>query len=207
MSSFIGAGAIIAARVAQGFPERVSLTRQEDTSQILEFEATIEEGHEAEAETTDHPVEIGADITDHIRRLPQKLTLKGIVSDYPILLLAPFRAEASVPGGDPGSRAKDAYDWLVDTKDQGLLLQVFTTLTSYSNMAIIGMSVVRDKDKRNILDVDLTLREIIIAETEKGAATTETGAASNLGRKTPTAAPAPVAGGAESILASLFGAV
>lgn len=193
-----------------GGPTLVSLTRQDNPTEVLELEATLEEGHAGTAETTDHPVEDGADITDHIRRKPEELTLKGIVSNRPILLLASLRAEPSIPGGDPATRAEDAYGWLLETKDQGLLLQISTTLRDYANMAIIGMNVVRDKDRRNVLEVDLTLREIIIATTEQVAApTTENparGAASQLGRKAAAPAPAATGGASQSILAGLFSA-
>ena len=188
-----------------GGPTRVSLTQQETPSEILEFEATVEEGHSGVAETTDHPVEDGADVTDHIRRKPDELTLKGVVSNHPILVLASFRAEPSVPGGDSSTRAEDAYNWLRGVKNLGLLLQVGTTLRDYTNMAIIGMDVIRDKDRGNVLEVDLTLREIIIAVTERSIAADVPGAASNLGRKAASAAGASTATSSESILAGLFG--
>lgn len=193
-----------------GGPTLVSLTRQDDPFEILELEATLEEGHNGVAETTDHPVEDGADITDHIRRKPDELSLKGIVSNHPVLILASFRADPSVPGGDPSTRAEDAYGWLREVKDQGLLLQVSTTLRDYENMAILSMSVVRDKDRRNVLEVDLSLREIIIATTEQVAApdaeNASRNAASQLGRKGAAEASSSVAGSSESILSSAFSA-
>jgi len=189
-----------------GGPTRVSITQQESSTEILELEATLEEGHTGVAETTDHPVEEGADVTDHIRRKPDELTLKGIVSDHPILFLASFRADPSVPGGDPATRAKDAYDWLRNVKDLGLLLQVSTTLRDYTNMAIVGMNVVRDKDRGNVMEVDLSLREIIIAITEKTAGSDTAGAASNLGRKAAAPAGAATASSSQSILAGAFSA-
>lgn len=194
-----------------GGPTLVSLRRQDDPFELMQVEATLEEVHTGAAETTDHPVEDGADITDHIRRKPDELTLKCMVSNNQLIYLAGFRGTPIVPGGDPAKRAEDAYKWLREVKDQGLLLEVSTTLReTYENMAIVGMSVVRDKDKSTVLEVDLTLREIIIATTEQVAApTTENparGAASQLGRKAATPAPAATATSSESILSGLFSA-
>jgi len=194
-----------------GGPTRVSLRRQDDPFELVEVEATLEEVHTGSAETTDHPVEDGADITDHIRRNPDELKLKAVFSNYPVLLLASFRADPAIPGGDPARRAEDAYKWLREVKDQGLLLEVTTTLREpYVNMAVVGMNVVRDKDRRNVLEVDLNLREIIIATTEQVAApTTENparGAASQLGRKATTPASAATSGASQSLLSGLFSA-
>lgn len=194
-----------------GGPTRVSLRRQDDPFELVEVEATLSETHTGAAETTDHPVEDGADITDHIRRKPEELTLKCNWSNYQLVYLASFRSDPSIPGGDPATRAEDAYKWLREVKDQGLLLEVTTTLReTYENMAIVGMSVLRDKDRNNILEVDLNLREIIIATTEQVAAPeTENpsrGAASQLGRKAATPASAPVAAQSESTLFSAFSA-
>lgn len=191
-----------------GGPTRVSLTQQDSPTEVLELEATLEEGHTGVAETTDHPVEDGADITDHIRRKPDELSLKAQVSNHPILVLASFRALPSVPGGDPSTRAEDAYEWLRLVKDDGILLQVSTTLRDYLNMAIVGMSVVRDKDRRNVLEVDLTLREIIIATTEQVAAPVTTnpsrGGASKLGRKSASPASSATTSSSQSLLSRLF---
>ena len=202
--SNIGIAALAAARIARGSPTRVSLTQQESSTEVLELEATLEENHEGSAETTDHPVESGADVTDHIRRKPDELTLKGIVSNTPILLLAFLRAEPSVPGGDPATRAEDAYEWLRNVKNLGLLLNVSTTLRDYTSMAITGLSVIRDKDRGNILEVDITLREIIIAITEKSTLEVP-GAASNLGRKAAVAASKATTASQSTVLASLLG--
>jgi hypothetical protein len=202
----IGVAALVASRIARGSPQRVSLTQQESSTEVLELEATLEEGHTGTAETTDHPVESGADVTDHIRRKPDELTLKAIVSNTPILLLAFIRAEPSVPGGDPQTRAEDAYEWLRNVKDLGLLLNVSTTLRDYTSMAITGISVIRDKDRSRILEVNITLREIIIAVTEKSTLEVP-GAASNLGRKAAKAASAATTASQSSILASLIGAL
>lgn len=201
---------IQAARRLFGGKTLVLIGRQDDLTEFLQLEATLEETHSESASTTDHPVEDGADITDHIRRNPTELSLKGIVSNYPILVLASIRAQPSIPGGDPSTRAEDAYRWLVEAKDQGKLLSVGTTLRDYSNMAILGITVVRDKDRSNVVELDLSLREIIVATTEQVAppapTNTARSAAANAGRKSTGAASAATTTKSQSILSSLFSA-
>lgn len=50
----------------------------------LALDCTVTETHTATSTVTEHPVESGANITDHIRPDPVQLSITGIVSDTPI---------------------------------------------------------------------------------------------------------------------------
>lgn len=50
----------------------------------LEIDATPSQGYEATAEATEHPVERGAPITDHVRPNNPTITLEGIISNTPV---------------------------------------------------------------------------------------------------------------------------
>lgn len=54
------------------------------SSLIVSFDQTRSEQHEATAEVTDHPVETGSNIADHVRPQPQTLTLEVFVTNTPI---------------------------------------------------------------------------------------------------------------------------
>ena len=49
------------------------------------IDASITETHVLENEITDHPVEQGANISDHSRPLPDSFTMECVVSNTPIL--------------------------------------------------------------------------------------------------------------------------
>lgn len=153
-----------------GKQQRGSITLQEDDSRVLLFDAVVSETHIGNAVTTDHPVESGADMTDHIQRTPEELQIIGIVSDTPVLFLASIRAQPSVPGGDSRNRAKDAYSFIKEIKDGGKLVDVVLSLREYTNMAIVGLSVIRDKETSRVVEMAISLREILIATTEQVAA-------------------------------------
>lgn len=55
-----------------------------DGSLIVTFDLTISEGHEMTSEVTEHPVEVGSNISDHVRPNPQALTLELYVTNTPI---------------------------------------------------------------------------------------------------------------------------
>lgn len=134
----------------------------EDRTKILfQFDASLTEAFTKTAEVTDHPVESGADISDHIRRLPEEVEIHGWVSDNPILALASLRS-----GPSPRTLAKDAYDELRRIMDEGQLVRIVTELRDFDNMALTSIGVTRDKDSGTILDATIRLREVIIATTE-----------------------------------------
>ena len=100
-----------------------------------EFDASIEESHEADVDVTEFPVEEGADITDHLRPRPERITINGIVSNTP-LTLDPRRLLPSSSGRDI-----TAYLKLKEIKDTGQLVSIVTSLRQYANMAIKSFKV------------------------------------------------------------------
>lgn len=192
---------------------RVTITQQDNPSEILTFDASISESHTGNAETTSHPVEQGADITDHIRRSPEELTITGIVSDTPVVSLASLFAEPSVTGGDTRTRVSDAYGFLKDVKDNGRICQISTTLRDYENMVLVGFSVPRDAARGGIGELSCVFREIIIATTESAEVREPVAegrkAQTDIGTKSKPAAESSSATQSRSLLASFvsgFGA-
>ena len=153
----------------------------------IEFDASVTETHDAENEITQFPVESGADITDHIRPQPERITINGVVTNTPIVFLGGIAS-------DP-ARAEDAYAKVKSMRDNGDLVSVVTSLRQYDNMAIESFSVLRDAQNGNVMNATLTLREIFIAETATVAAPEpEAGqaggaGASNLGEQSTPPAP------------------
>jgi len=62
------------------------------SSSAIFLDATLSESFDAPIEVTQHPVEKGVDITDHIILKPQKVTIDGVLSE------TPFSLEASEAG-------------------------------------------------------------------------------------------------------------
>lgn len=142
----------------------------EETGEAIEFDASVQEGHTSSAEITQHPVEEGVDITDHIRALPDDLSVNVIVSNNPPIVLASLRAEPVTGFSDPASRAEDACTFLRGIIKSNQTVGFSTTLREYTNMAIATMSVDRDATTGNIANINMSLREIKVATTETVAA-------------------------------------
>lgn len=50
----------------------------------VQFDLLISESHSIEAQVTEHPIEDGSVVSDHIRELPRKGSLSGLVTNYPL---------------------------------------------------------------------------------------------------------------------------
>lgn len=177
----------------------------------LEFDASIQEDHEAESVVTDFPVEEGADISDHIRPVPERITINGIVSNTPLTLLA-------VLGSLPGSvdRVDTAYNVLRKLRDERKLVSVITSLRKYESMAITSFGVSRNASNGDNMNATVSLREVFTAQTQQtetsaqGATTAEgqssIGGAVDTGNQSATTPASPKqAERSQSLLSQTFG--
>lgn len=146
------------------------------TLDTLVVEATLEEVHSASAEVTEFPVEVGADVTDHVRPKPKVLVLTGLISDTPLdtsllraaISNAPFAFEIA-NAVDPVEKTALSRSELHFAALQALLdarapFLVHTPYRDYENMVITDLSSARDRTEA--LTFRATLREIVLAESQ-----------------------------------------
>lgn len=183
--------------------------RQKAQIGIIQFDASVSETHTSASEVTDHPVEEGSTITDHIRKLPKTIEINGIVTNTPLVFLATFFAESplTVDLNPTDSRVESAYSELERIQEEGEVVDVVTSFREYSNMAITNVSVTRDKSTGNVLDCTVSLREILFARAltldlpiPKNVANK---AAKNKGKKPKTESTAKQGAEADSMLSSV----
>lgn len=66
---------------------------------VIDFDATITETHSQAATATEHPVEVGANVSDHVRAQLAKISLEGFVTNTPINAAAVDNAFLVLDGG------------------------------------------------------------------------------------------------------------
>ena len=106
----------------------------------LELDASLEEGHEWTAEATSNPVEEGSPATDHVIENADKIRLRGVVSDSPMVL------SSTVPdilGTLVGSRAQDAFDLLRAIIKKREPVTVYTKHRIYPDMVLTAVNIPR----------------------------------------------------------------
>lgn len=182
----------------------VTLLYRPTTTSIgtLKLDAALTETHTADVDVTDHPVEQGADISDHRRPKPRTLTIEGFVTNTPM----PAETAESVQRGlvrngqtvgtfqsrstlEP-TRSGEAYETLLSFRE-GDLLTVVTTMETLEDMAITALSVPRDAKTGQALRFSVTLKQVIIVSSKRVKVAPRHAPKKNLGKVATTkAAPA-----------------
>lgn len=123
---------------------------------MFTFDATISESPTLMATPTVHPLEDGAEATDHIRIEPREVVVTGIVSNTPIVSVMQ----------DPDTPSRDFLAW---DRVEAILrarqpVDIITRLRTYRNMAMVSAVTNRDESTGQALTIALTFRELVFAE-------------------------------------------
>jgi hypothetical protein len=121
------------------------------------FDAFLKESHTGSVKITEHPVQSGANISDHAYNLPDKLTIEILVSDSMDCVVTNQFSEAS-------TKSVSAYKTLRELKEKRMPLSVRTRLHNYKDMLIESMSVNDDYKSVSSMRCTVMLRQIIMAE-------------------------------------------
>ena len=134
---------------------------------VVQFDCSVSETHKDEALITEHPVEEGSTMSDHIVKLPESVTLVGMVSNTPIVYLASLTAKSPVTTDTtkPSDRVQAAYEKLLELQSKGLVVTVVTTLRTYKNMGLKVLSAVRDAENGNVLNCTIELKQVPVVTT------------------------------------------
>lgn len=170
-----------------GEPVRTKFRSQDVAADLFLVDATITESPTYESDITEHAVEDGPDVSDHIRPKNISLEIEGVISSTPLNLSAQAQGLVSAAGSILGSQlggfgsalgaiggafvgaslfsdaddpAKVAHDMLTAIWKNRRLVTVITGLTQYENMAIQSLSFPRDQKTGKQLRFRATLKEV-----------------------------------------------
>ncbi|EMR8965828.1 phage baseplate protein [Yersinia enterocolitica] len=123
----------------------------------------ISEKHQDALEITEHPVEVGAAVNDHAYKRAPEVTMEvGFAGGGSLLDFV----DTSTIGLSLGKSPEEVYQELRDLQESRQPFDVITGKRKYSNMLIRGIEVTTDKTTENVLMCVLTLREVIMSQTE-----------------------------------------
>ncbi len=128
-----------------------------DASVEYFFDAVIRADHDSTLRITEHPIQTGANISDHAYQMPSRLTLEVRMSDAMDCII-----QGQYGGGTTKSVA--AYETLLDLQAKRLPLDITTRLKTYSNMLIEHISAPDDVKTLFGLKCIITFRELFTAE-------------------------------------------
>lgn len=155
-------------------------------SPVITAMVTIEEDHRDEMMVTDHPVELGAFVSDHAFALPSQLRIRAGWSKSPNLTVAGLAslmqagAQAvnlisGITGAELAPGGSLDYCQTVYAQLRGLMLarvpmDVYTGKRIYSDMLLISIGTTTNETTENALIVDMEFRQVILVQTRNIAA-------------------------------------
>ena len=169
-------------------PVRTMITWEDDaaagvTAGALELDATSLLGFEDTAEVTEHPVETGAAVADHIRPLNGTLSLEGVITNTPLILpstqmngVTLSSGTVSLPGGGsvtvqkfsaPFDRVKACDEVLYGLIRAGARVTVTTGLRITESLAIARYRPEKHADTGDSIKVTLEFKRVRIATTAR----------------------------------------
>lgn len=114
-----------------------------------------EEVHNDDLVITEHPVEVGAAISDHAYKRPAEVRLRMAWSNAATSLADWSESYATV-----------VYGMLLRLQESREPFTIVTGKRTYSNMLLAGLSVTTDRRTEYMLDVTATCRQVIIVSTQ-----------------------------------------
>ena len=127
----------------------------------LYFDAELSEDHTYEADITDHPIEVGANITDNAVIQPTIVNLNVAVSSvYSISTLLSFSGS---------NRPQDAVQKLRQLQANRTPVNLICRLASYPNMLIKSIRAKQDTATANSAMIMITFKEAIIVDSSAGS--------------------------------------
>lgn len=151
---------------AKVFPNLLALPTRVKIGE-LEVQTALEEVYFDSLQTSEHPVEANASITDHAFKRPSELMLTCGWSNSNLKAIL-GAIESLFTGGtmSKSDYVTGVYSQLLKLQQDRIPLTITSTLRVYDNMLITGLTARRDQRTSQILFVEAQLRELIIVSTQ-----------------------------------------
>ncbi len=117
----------------------------------ITLDATVRESHEFSATITDHPIEDGGFVTDHVYENPRIVSIEGEITNSPVVFLNFL--------GGISDRKIEAYDQLLELYHKRDVLTVVTGLKVYTDMVIANLSFPRNQQTGQRLQFTAEFKE------------------------------------------------
>lgn len=139
------------------------------------IQCTLEETHFDEIQITDHPVEMGAMISDHAFKKPAEVIIRAGWSNAGLQSIVTDLSQAInlfstgvlnfSDSTAPFNYASQVYQQLLGLQTSGQVFQIITGKRTYQNMLIRSLAVTTDEKSENALFVTAVCRQVIIVQT------------------------------------------
>lgn len=167
-------------------------------------QVVFEEVHTDELVITDHPVELGAMVSDHAFMLPAEVVIKcgwsnsasvtGLLAGLSNAVQQTVSGAAALFRGSSESQVRQVYQNLQQLQSSRIPFEIQTGKRLYRNMLIKSLRVTTDKENENALAVTAVCREVMLVAVSVVAVGAPPEAQAN-----PAATQAPISKGTKSL--------
>lgn len=119
----------------------------------IKFDLILTESHNFSNEITEHNVEDGSVITDHIKNNLENGSLTGIISNFSLKVFGVFT-----------NRAQDAFDELIRLWKEKTLVTILTVMKVYEDVAITDVSIDRSGDTGEAISLNISFKKVNIVK-------------------------------------------
>lgn len=116
---------------------------------FISFDLVLTESHNLSNEISEHPVEDGTVIADHIKNNLENGTLTGLVSNFSLSTLVGFR-----------NRAQDAYDEILRLWKQRETVTLVSVLRVYDDIGIVDVGTTLSADTGSAIVLDISFQQV-----------------------------------------------
>lgn len=173
----------------------------------ITLDATVQEAHAYSATVTDHPIEDGGFVTDHVYFNPRTVSVEGEITNSPVVFLNFL--------GGLSDRRIEALDQLIELHQTRDVVTLVTGLKIYNDMVLESFNVPRNQNTGQRLQFTAEFKEVrkvaseIVGVAERKAKPgykDKISSNKNIGRQEPVAATQTQAAKAEqkSLLLDIF---
>lgn len=145
----------------------------------IAFDLLVDESHTLEFEASDHPIEDGSVITDHVTQKLRTCTVTGMFSNTPNVSSIEadendwekYRDSEVVYDGQETqtNRSRDLFEKLDELACERRPVRLVTAMRVYPEMIITSLPVKRDSKDGESVKFTITLREFKTAQLKKTA--------------------------------------
>jgi hypothetical protein len=126
----------------------------------IPVDAVLSETHQGDADVTEHPVEKGGAVADHVRAKALTFTVEGIITNVP------KDDDDQFDGSGDMERTNEAYARLEKMRANGEVVTVITGVAKYDGMVLTTLSYPRDSKTGDLFKFSATFKQIRIAESK-----------------------------------------
>ena len=122
----------------------------------ITFDLVKSESHSYRSNITDHKIEDGSIISDHIENELENGTLNGLISNYSLSI-----------GEITTNRAQDTFEALVELWKKKSPVTIVTVLKVYNDVVISSMPFMRDTSQGESLPISVSFRKLNIVKLQE----------------------------------------